>query len=98
MPNGGSSHEMVDADTDILFPPYCNFIRELQNNAKQLRRLMKPRRSQEEAYNGTLVKKKPAAMKNHAAMKKRAAMKKPAAMNKKPAAKKNSTSSTSSRA
>ena len=81
--------DVVMPDTDILFPPYCNFIRELQNNAKQLRRLMKPRRSQEEAY------KKPAAM---TAMKKRAAMKKPAAMNKKPAAKKNSTSSTSSRA
>ena len=92
--------DVVMPDTDILFPPYCTFIRELKNNSVQLRRLMKPRCSQEEAYNGTLVKKKPAAMKNHAAMKKRAAMKKPAAAAamKKPAAKKNSTSSTSSRA
>ena len=89
--------DVVMPDTDILFPPYCTFIRELKNNSVQLRRLMKPRRSQEEAYNGTLVKKKPAAM---TAMKKRAAMKKPAAAAamKKPAAKKNSTSSTSSRA
>ena len=56
MPNGGSFHAMVDdvvmPDTDILFPPYCTFIRELTNNSVQLRRLMKPRRYQEEAYNG----------------------------------------------
>ena len=33
----------TEADTDIPFPPYSTFIREQFNNAKTLKKLMKPR-------------------------------------------------------
>ena len=53
---------MVDADTDILFPPYSSFVRELLNNSVQLRHLMKPRyETNVKKKRATLAKKKPAA-------------------------------------
>ena len=82
--------ESVLPDTDILFPPYSSFVRELLNNSVQLRHLMKPRyETTAEPVNvkkkrATLAKKKPATL-----VKKKPAMlaqKKPATLvRKKPA-------------
>ena len=52
-------------DGDLLFYPYSAFIRELYNNASQLRQLMKPRRVDESLPKPTAparkqMKKKPA--------------------------------------
>ena len=61
-------------DTDLLFPPYSSFIRELYNNATSLRQLTKPRHDGQEKQK-KLARKKPA-MKKPA--KKKPAKKKPA--------------------
>ena len=54
--------ESVLPDTDILFPPYSSFVRELLNNSVQLRHLMKPRyETNVKKKRATLAKKKPAA-------------------------------------
>ena len=45
MSEGQNQEQMSEIlpDTDILFPPYNSFIREMVNNSMQLRQLMKPR-------------------------------------------------------
>ena len=77
--------ESMLPDTDMLFPPYSSFVRELLNNSVQLRHLLKPRyETNVKKKRATLAKKKPATL-----VKKKPAMlaqKKPATLvRKKPA-------------